>query len=140
MNGNEEAWEIIRKSFRGSDEIDRMRGEINRFVKMVVGLYEPYCYNWIEFYKGVEFYVLNRSYGWEIKIVKKKLLIRFLYHPFPEYQESVVLYSSGGVELPHDRVAQAGSAISAFYTGMIKFELKDRLKPFLDAAEAAEKK
>ena|SRR3989338_4425789 len=138
-----EAWEMIQKSLRGSDEIDRMRREINRFVRMVIGLCEPYYYNWTEFRRGVKFLTADKSCCWEIKIVKGKLQVEFSYCADLVWKKPfwVILYSSNGAELPHDKVAQAYNTFPVFYIGMAKeFALKDRLQPFLDAAEAAEKK
>jgi len=134
-----EIWKLIRKTLRGSDELDRMKGEIDRFVRIVKGLVDPYWWNWTTTHcsNPSRFVSTDQFYIWEIDSRHKKMRVRCLYRG--GVGEKVV-YSSEGVEPSHERVREIYRVLPELFNGLHSlFNLPDRLRPFIEAADAAGK-
>jgi len=137
-----ETWETIKKLLRGSEELDRMKKEIDRFVKMIKGLLDPYWSNWDVSHKVHSFSTPDPRCFWEIDTKCKKMLIRYVYYAFPNTKKNGrVFYSSDGIEPPYEWVEKVHEALPVLFQELSRLVyMTDKLKPFLWAAKAAEEK
>jgi len=137
----QEAQKIVQNLIKGSQEIDRMRKEVDCVVKMIIGFVDLYHCSW-EDYRRERFFLSNSKYCWEIFMNPrpKGLEVKFLYIE-DESSPPRCLFYCGQPIFFLNQVKIVYDALPVFVKGMVRMfpDLQNRWQPLLDAAEAAEK-